>query len=49
MCGFVGIFDEKLSQEKLQKVLINSTNTIIHRGPDSSGIKTWNGAGLPVT
>ncbi len=46
MCGFVGVFNSELSQETLKEQLIASTRCLIHRGPDSSGMKMWDGVGL---
>jgi len=43
MCGFVGFVDRRQDKEE---ILLNMMNTIIHRGPDSSGMFYDDDAGL---
>lgn len=41
MCGFVGMFDIKVSKEENREKVINMSRVIRHRGPDWSGV--WQG------
>jgi asparagine synthase (glutamine-hydrolysing) len=37
MCGFVGYIDMRRQREVEQQILTQMTQTLVHRGPDSSG------------
>ena len=48
MCGIAGLIDRSLSENELRETLLQMIDTLVHRGPDSSGYFVRQGVGVAM-